>query len=62
MTRPMFVEIKQVVIIDAAPEEVYEAYVDPTKHAAFTGSPATGKPRAGCKFTSWDGYISPASM
>ena len=53
-----FEVIRQKVMIDATPEEVYEAYVNPKKHAEFTGSPATGTPRAGGKFTAWDGYIS----
>ncbi len=52
-----FVTIRQTALIDASPAEVYEAYVDPKKHAAFTGSAATGTPRMGCKFTAWDGYI-----
>ncbi len=37
---------------------MYEAYVNPKKHAAFTGSSATGTPKVGGKFTAWDGYIS----
>ena len=49
--------IKQKAIIPASPKEVYEAYVDPKKHAEFTGSKATGKPVVGGKFTAWDGYI-----
>jgi len=49
--------LKQKVIIPATPEEVYEAFVDPKKHAAFTGSKATGKAKVGGKFTAWDGYI-----
>lgn len=49
--------IRQTVTIDAAPEAVYEAYVDPKKHAAFTGAGATGSPRVGGKFTASDGYI-----
>lgn len=53
-----FREIKQVVIIPAGPLEVYEAYVDPRKHAAFTGEEATGTPEVGGKFTASDGYIS----
>ncbi len=48
--------IKQKVIVPASPEEVYDAFVDPKKHEAFTGSKATGKPRVGGKFTTWDGY------
>ena len=49
--------IKQTVIIPASPKEVYDAYVDPKKHAKFTGSGATGKPAVGGKMTAWDGYI-----
>ena len=50
--------IKQTVIIaKASPKQVYEAYVDPKKHAQFTDSKATGKPVVGGKFTAWDGYI-----
>ena len=44
-------------MVNASPEEVYGAYVDPKKHAAFTGQAVTGTPRAGCKFTAGDGYI-----
>jgi activator of HSP90 ATPase len=53
-----FGEIKQSVLIDASPVEVYEAFVDPKKHAAFTGQGATGTPKVGGKFTAGDGYIS----
>lgn len=58
MTGMKFETIRQKVLIEAAPEEVYEAYVNPKKHAEFTGSPATGTPRVGGGFTAWDGYIS----
>jgi len=50
--------IKQKVIVPASPEEVYEAFLDPKKHTAFTGSKATGNPKVGGHFTAWDGYIS----
>jgi len=50
--------IRQKAVIGASPEEVYDAYVNPKKHAEFTGSPATGTPRVGGTFTAWDGYIS----
>ena len=49
--------LTQKVIIPATPEEVYEAFVDPKKHTAFTGSKATGKAKINGKFTAWDGYI-----
>jgi len=35
---------------------VYEAYVNPKKHAAFTGQGATGTPKVGGRFTAGDGY------
>jgi len=50
--------IKQRVSLPAAPEEVYEAFMDAKKHSEFTGSKATSNPKAGGKFTAWDGYIS----
>ncbi len=53
-----FKVIRQTVLIDASPAETYEAYVDPVKHAEFTGSPATGSARVGGRFTAWGGYIS----
>ncbi len=49
--------IVQEQIFDAAPMDVYEALVDPSRHAAFTGSTATGEPVEGGAFTAWDGYI-----
>lgn len=58
MSALKFKTIRQEAIIDAHPEEVFEAYVDPRKHAAFTGSAAAGTARVGGKFTAWDGYIS----
>jgi len=57
MNEMKFEVIRQKVLIEAGPVEVYEAYVNPKKHAEFTGSPATGRPRVGGKFTAWDGYI-----
>jgi activator of HSP90 ATPase len=50
--------ITQTVVVPAAPDQVYDALVNPTVHAAFTGSPATGSARVGGTFTAWDGYIS----
>ncbi len=52
-----FGTIKQTVLIDASPDQVYEAYVDPRKHAAFTGQSATGTPKVGGRFTAGDAYI-----
>ena len=49
--------ITQKVVVSAAPDAVYDAFVNPRKHAAFTESPATGSGKVGGKFTAWDGYI-----
>lgn len=49
--------IVQEEIFDAAPMDVWEALVDPVKHAKFTGSTATGQAIEGGAFTAWDGYI-----
>lgn len=58
MTGMKFGVIRQKVTIDAPHGEVYHAYVDPDKHAAFTRSKVTGTPRVGGKFQAGDGYIS----
>jgi activator of HSP90 ATPase len=50
--------IEQKVIVSATPEEAYDAFVDPKKHSAFTGSKATNDARVGGEFTAWEGYIS----
>jgi activator of HSP90 ATPase len=52
-----FGRIAQTVIIDASPDEVYDALLNAKKHAAFTGSPAATNARVGAEFTAWDGYI-----
>lgn len=49
--------IRQKVIVSASPRQVYEAFVDPRIHAAFTGSPAKGSRRLGSHFTACGGYI-----
>jgi activator of HSP90 ATPase len=48
--------IRQSVYINAPPEKVYEAYVNPRLHAQFTGAKATGSGKVGSKMTAWDGY------
>lgn len=49
--------IEQTVFFDSAPEDVYDALLDPEKHSAFTGSPATTSAKVGAAFTAWGGYI-----
>jgi activator of HSP90 ATPase len=50
--------IKQKAFIPASPAQVYDAFIDPKKHSAFTGTRATCVPRVGGKIGAWDGYIS----
>jgi activator of HSP90 ATPase len=49
--------IKQKIVIDAAPIEVYNAFMDAKIHSIFTGSKATIVPKVGGKVTAWDNYI-----
>jgi activator of HSP90 ATPase len=49
--------IGQTIFFKAAPGDVYDALLDPKKHSAFTGSPATTSAKVGVSFTAWDGYI-----
>jgi len=50
--------IRQTAFIPAMPAEVYDAFVDPRKHAAFTRSGASGAPVVGGRYTACDDYIS----
>ncbi|HLW70873.1 MAG TPA: SRPBCC family protein [Candidatus Binataceae bacterium] len=50
--------IRQSAIIPATPVEVYDAFVNARKHAAFTGAAAKSANKVGGKFTAWDDYIS----
>ena len=52
-----FGTIRQTIIIDAQPFEVYEAYADPEKQTTFTGDEAKGRPRVGGRFTAGGDYI-----
>jgi activator of HSP90 ATPase len=49
--------IRQTKLIPAKPAQVYDAFMKAKIHTAFTGSKATCNPKAGGKFTAWDGYI-----
>lgn len=49
--------IKEKVLIQAKPEEVYNVFLNARKHSEFTGLKATCNPKVGGKFTAWNGYI-----
>jgi len=55
--KPETKTIKQKVFIEASPEQVYDAFMYPKTHSAFTGSKASGSAKVGGTFTAWDGYI-----
>jgi uncharacterized protein YndB with AHSA1/START domain len=46
------------VSMPAAPERLFDMYLDSAAHAAFTGKPVTIEPRAGARFEAFDGKIS----
>ena len=48
--------IKQTATFKAAPHDVYEALMDPVKHAEFTGGKARMSGVVGGKFSVFDGY------
>jgi activator of HSP90 ATPase len=43
--------------LPAAPERLYDMYLDSKTHAAFTGSPVTIGARAGAAFRAFDGAL-----
>ena len=49
--------IKQSTTFNTSPHHVYEALMDASKHAEFTGSPVSISRKVGEKFTVYDGDI-----
>ncbi len=49
--------IKQSVMIDATPHQVFETLMDSEKHSELTGSNANISRETGGSFEVWDGYI-----
>jgi len=56
-TTPATKTIRQTVHLNATPNDVYEAFMDAAKHAAFTGAPATVSRDVGGAFTAYDDGI-----
>jgi len=50
-------EIKQQVIIKAAPNAVFDALMNGKKHSKFTGAPARISSKTGGPFMCYNGYI-----
>jgi activator of HSP90 ATPase len=42
----------------ASPDRLFDMYLDPRSHSAFTGAPAVFEPRAGTPFSAFDGMLS----
>ena len=43
--------------LPAAPETLFDMYLDPAAHTAFTGHPVTIEPRPGAPFRAFEGSI-----
>jgi activator of HSP90 ATPase len=54
MTKP----IVQTARFSASARELYDIYLDPKRHAAFTGGPVKISAKAGSKFDAFDGMLS----
>jgi activator of HSP90 ATPase len=46
------------IIVPAIPDDVYDAFMDPQKHAVFTEEMASGSEEPGGLFSAYGGYIS----
>ena len=50
--------IQQAAVFPASPDRLFDMYLDPAAHEAFTGSPVTISSKAGAEFKAFDGTIS----
>jgi uncharacterized protein YndB with AHSA1/START domain len=53
----MAIEFEISTLIPAAPEKVYEAWLESKQHGLMTGARAKVNAKVGGKFEAWDGYI-----
>ena len=44
--------------LPASPDRLYDMYLDPEEHSAFTGAPVTISPVPGTMFSAFDGILS----
>jgi activator of HSP90 ATPase len=54
--------IQQSVVLPASPARLFEMYLDPIEHAAFTGHPVTIGDQPGAAFKAFGGQLSGAVM
>src|SRR6266850_1690435 len=50
--------IQQTVRFAASPEELFDSYLDPGRHATITGHPVTISTKPGSEFRAFDGMLS----
>ncbi len=50
--------LRQSVLLNATPHEVYETLIDSEKHTEFTHSPAVIRREVGAQFSTFDGWAS----
>jgi len=50
--------IQQTVRFPASPEELFDSYLDPGRHATITGHPVTISTKPGSEFRAFDGMLS----
>jgi activator of HSP90 ATPase len=54
--------IVQSVVLPAAPQELYEAYLDPKQHSAIIGAPVKISEKPGSPFSAYGGQLSGATL
>ena len=54
----MTIEFRVSDLIPAAPDKVYQAWLNTEQHTGMTGGKAVISDEVGGEFTAWDGYIS----
>lgn len=58
MSKPII----QSVDFPATAKQLYDIYLDPKRHAAFTGGKVTISPKPGSKFTAFDGMLAGTTL
>jgi activator of HSP90 ATPase len=53
---------QRILIPNATPKQVYNAFLSSKQHTAFTGSEAKCSSKIGGRFSAWDGYITGRNM
>jgi len=51
-------DIRQTVRLPASPDDLFDSYLDPERHAAITGQPVQISPKPGSEFRAFDGALS----